>query len=266
MAKSEPRPLRLHRERICCNFPLVEHPCYRCQALIDEGIAFCPHCGAPQIRVIPPGENIPPEENMPASPPLAPPTPREFPSQIQAGPTWPQGGIPYALPVNAIRWDLAWQGALLAGAGAAVLSAIPLVSLGCCLWMLGAGALAVALYQRRMPGTLITPGMGMKLGALAGVFGFAINAVVTTVSFVTFRSNSDFRRAMQEQMEKQMASNPDPKVKEMVQSMLAWMATPQGAATLVVLVLIMMAVMFVLFCSAGGALGASMFGRRREFR
>jgi len=174
--------------------------------------------------------------------------------------------MPYPAAVGAIQWDIAWRGALLAGAGAAVLAAVPFVSLGCCLWMLGAGMLSVALYQRRAPGTLITPGMGMKLGALAGVFGFAINAVVTTVSFVTFRSNSDFRRAMQEQMEKQMASNPDPKVKEMVQSMLAWMATPQGAATLVVLVLIMMAVMFVLFCSAGGALGASMFGRRREFR
>jgi len=239
----------------------VEHPCYRCQALIEEGITFCPHCGAPQIRV------IPPDENMPASPPPPPNAPAELPSQPQPGPAWSQGGMPYPPPaVGAIQWDIAWRGALLAGAGAAVLTAVPFVSLGCCLWMLGAGALSVALYQRRAPGTPITPGMGMKLGALAGVFGFAISAVITTVSFVTFRSNSDFRRAMQEQMEKQMASNPDPKVQEMVQHMLAWMATPQGAATLVVLVLIVMAVVFVLFCSAGGALGASMFGRRREFR
>jgi hypothetical protein len=238
----------------------VEHPCYRCQALIDEGITFCPHCGAPQIRV------IPPEENMPASPPLTPNAPGEFPPPVQPAPTWSQGGMPHAPLVSAIQWDLAWQGALLAGAGAAVLTAIPFVSLGCCLWMLGAGALAVALYQRRVPSTLITPGMGVKLGALAGVFAFVINAVVTTASFVTFRSNSDFRRALQQQMEKQMASNPDPKVQEMVQHMLEWMATPQGAATLIVLVLIVMAVVFVLFCSAGGALGASMFGRRREFR
>jgi disulfide bond formation protein DsbB len=237
----------------------VEHPCYRCQALIDEGITFCPHCGAPQIRV------IPPEENMPASPPQPPNAP-EFPLPIQPTPTWSQGGMPYALPVNAIQWDIAWRGALLAGAGAAVLTAIPFVSLGCCLWMLGAGALAVALYQKRVPGTPITPGMGMRLGALAGVFGFLISAVVTTLSFLTFRSNSDFRRALQQQMEKQMASNPDPKVQEMVQRMLEWMSTPQGAATVIVLVLIVMAVVFVLFCSAGGALGASMFGQRREFR
>ena len=203
---------------------------------------------------------------MPASPPLAPATPGEFPSPVQPGPTWPQAGMPYAPSGNAIRWDLAWQGALLAGAGAAVLSAIPFVSLGCCLWMLGAGALAVALYQRRVPGALITPGMGMKLGALAGVFAFVIHAVVTTLSFVAFRSNTDFRRAMRQQMEKQMASNPDPKVQEMTQHMLEWMSTPQGAATLMVLVLLVLAVVFVFFTAAGGAIGASMFGRRREFR
>ena len=108
--------------------------------------------------------------------------------------------------------------------------------------------------------------MGMRVGALAGVFGFMVNAVVTTVSFVAFRSNGDFRRALQEQMDKQLSSNPDPKVKEMMQRVLEWVATPQGAATMMVLVLVTLAVVFLLFTAAGGALGASLFGRRREFR
>ena len=77
--------------------------------------------------------------------------------------------------------------------------------------MLGAGVLSVSMYRKRLPGVLITPGMGMRIGALAGVFGFMINAIVTVLSFVVFRSSADFRRAMQEQMEKQMANNPDPK-------------------------------------------------------
>ena len=174
--------------------------------------------------------------------------------------------MPQSLQPGAIRWDLAWKGALLCGVGAAVLSAIPIVSVGCCLWMLGAGALAVNFYQRQVPGTLITPGMGMRVGALAGVFGFVVNAVVSTVSFLAFRANGDFRRAMQEQMDKQLSSNPDPKVREMAQRMLDWIATPQGAATMMVLVLVTLAIVFVLFTAAGGALGASLFGRRREFR
>ncbi len=249
----------MRREHIYCNFRLVEHPCYRCHALIDEGIAFCPHCGAPQIRV------VPPEENMPAAPPGTPNAPAEFPAPTQPSP-WSPGTTPYGLHPGAIQWNLAWQGALMAGAGAAVLTAIPLVSLGCCLWMLGAGALAVALYQRRVPGTLITPGTGMKLGALAGVFAFVIHAVVTTVSFVAFRSSNTFRRALQEQMEKQLANTSDPKAQEIMRQMFDWISTPQGMATFMVLILVVSAIMFVIFTAAGGALGASMFGRRREFR
>lgn len=132
--------------------------------------------------------------------------------------------------------------------------------------MLGAGALAVAIYRSRVPGTPVTPGMGMRIGALTGVFGFAVNAVVSTISFVKLRANGNFRQAMQEQMQKQMSSNQDPKVQEMMQRMLDWMTTPQGAATLIVIMLVIMAIVFVLFTAAGGALGASMMGSRREFR
>ncbi len=132
--------------------------------------------------------------------------------------------------------------------------------------MLGAGVLSVSMYQKRVPGTIVTPGMGMKLGALAGVFGFMINAVVTVLSFVLFRSSAEFRRAMQEQMEKQMASNPDPKAQAMLQHFMDWMSSPQGAATFVVLMLLVLGVVFVVITAAGGALGASMSGRKRELR
>ncbi|MGA2902642.1 MAG: zinc ribbon domain-containing protein [Candidatus Korobacteraceae bacterium] len=241
----------------------MEYPCYRCQAEIAEGTAFCPHCGAPQIRVIPPEAESQwtpgPTPDLSAQP-FPPPPPTAPPSSM-----WSPGS-PYSPLPSAIRWDLAWKGALLCGVGAALLSAIPIVSVGCCLWMLGAGALSVSLYQKRAPETLITPGMGMKLGALAGLFGFVVNSVLSTISFLTFRSRGDFRHAMEQQMQKQMASNPDPKVQEMMQHLLDWMTTPQGAATMIVLFLLIMGVVFVLFTAAGGALGASMFRRRREFR
>jgi len=166
----------------------------------------------------------------------------------------------------AIHWDLAWKGALLGGAVAAGLTSLPIVQIGCCLWMLGGGTLAVAMYRKQVAGTTVTPGMGMKIGALAGVFGFAMNAVVSTVSFLAMRSSGEFQRAMQEQMQRQLASNPDPKVQEMMQHMIDWIGSPQGAATMMVLVLACMAVIFVLITAAGGALGASLFGRRRELR
>ena len=155
---------------------------------------------------------------------------------------------------------------MLCGIGAAVLTAIPFVSLGCCLWMLGAGAMCVNLYRRQVPGTVITPGMGMRLGALSGAIGFVVNAIVTTAAFVGRRGSGEFQQAMQEQMKKQMGNTPDPKVQEMMQRMVGWMSTPQGAATMILLVLLIMGMVFVLFTAAGGALGASMTGSRREFR
>jgi hypothetical protein len=238
----------------------VEHPCYRCQASIEEGTTFCPHCGAPQIRVISPEDNTP----LPSPSPPAEVAPGSY--SVPPTPGWTQGGAPFVPQTTAIQWELAWKGALLAGVGAAILTAIPFVSVGCCLWMLGAGVLSVSMYRKQLPGALITPGMGMKLGALAGIFGFMINAVLTVLSFVVFRSSGEFRRAMREQLEKQMASNPDPKAQAIVHQFMDWMSTPQGAATFVVLMLLVLGVVFIVITAAGGALGASMAGRRREFR
>ncbi len=132
--------------------------------------------------------------------------------------------------------------------------------------MLGAGFVCVNLYRRQVPGTVITPGMGMKLGALSGAIGFVINAIVTTADYVGRRGSGEFQRKMQEQMKKQMAGTPDPKMQEAMQRMVDWMSTPQGAATMIILVLIFMGIVFVLLTAAGGALGASMSGSRREFR
>ena len=132
------------------------------------------------------------------------------------------------------------KGALLSGVGAGLLSSVPFISIGCCLWM---------------------------LGAVAGLFGFAVNAVLSTASFLALRSGTTFRQAMEDQMQKQMASNPDPKVHAMMEQFLDWMSSPQGAATMIVAGLLVMGVVFVIFTAAGGALGASMSrDGRRELR
>jgi hypothetical protein len=165
---------------------------------------------------------------------------------------------------------LAWKGALLAGVGASVLTAllatIPGISMLCFLWLLAAGAISVVLYQRQTPGTIVTPGMGMKIGALAGGFGFVVHALWTMISFVTLKSSNEFRRLFQEQMDKSLAANPDPKARAMVEQFVGWMSSPQGLATLMVVGMILVAVFFLLFTAAGGALGASIFPRRKDFR
>ena len=175
---------------------------------------------------------------------------------------WPQ--VTHPAPVPAVQWDAAWKGALLSGLTAAVLTAAPVLGLGCCLWMLGCGALAVILYQRRVPGALVTPGMGMRIGAAAGTIGFVATAVWSVLRFA--HNSGEFRTALQEQMDKSMASNPDPRAQEMMHQFMNNLNTPEGLATFFVMVMLIFAIVFVLFSAAGGALGASMTARRRDLR
>ena len=226
-----------------CTFTFVDHLCYKCQTSIDETLPFCPHCGAPQIRV------AMPEEEAPASPNVSPSS-------------WPPPPPPYQ--PNAIQWKLAAKGALLSGLISAGLSGMPILGLGCCLWMLGAGALAVWLYQQRIPGLVITPGMGMRIGALSGAIGF----LATTIwwMFLFTKDSQEIRTVFAEQMEKAIKQNPDPHAQEAGRQIMNYLNTPEGLATAFVLSIVVMAVVFVVFSSAGGALGASIFARRRNQR
>ncbi len=226
----------------------MDHLCYKCQTSLDEALPFCPHCGAPQIRVATPDEESSHSSDSP--------TPYVTPQNWTA--------VPPAYAPHAIQWEVALKGALLAGLSAAVLSAAPVVGLGCCLWLLGAGALSVWLYQRRIPGALVTPGMGMRIGSVSGAIAFVAATIWSVFRFA--RDSGEFRTAMVEQMDKSIASNPDPRAQEIMRQFMATLNTPQGLATFFVLVMILMAIVFVVFSAAGGALGASMFARRRDLR
>lgn len=241
----------------------MEHPCYRCHADIPENTAFCPHCGAPQIRVVAPESSV--DEATDAASLTPPATPA---SPTSVAPPWMRGGAAYPPLPGVVLWPLAWKDALLCGVGAAVLFVLsaPVIRMGGVIWMLLGGALAARLYRRHLPGTTVTPGMGMRLGALAGVFGFLANAVTSLLSFLALHNSGAFRHAMEEQMQMQLAGNTDPQVHQIMHNLLDYMSTPQGAATMITVFLLMFGLMFVLLSAAGGALGASFFGRRHDVR
>ena len=227
----------------------MEHPCYKCQTSIDETLPFCPHCGAPQIRV------SSPEEEAAQAVPLTPDAPQVMPASWAPDPTYhPQ----------AVQWDAAWKSALLSGLIAAALSNVRVLDRGCCLWLIGAGALSVFFYQRRAPAAFVTPGIGMRIGAVSGVVSFVVSAFWMVFEFT--KNSQEFRTALQEQMEKSIGSNPDPRAQDIMRQFMNNLNTPQGLATLFVLMLVVIAITFVIFSAAGGALGAAMFARRRDVR
>lgn len=169
--------------------------------------------------------------------------------------------MPLPLAPQGVDWHVGLTAAAVGGLAAALASMVPIVSLGCCLWMLGGGALAVSFYRRRSH-TDVTSGMGARLGAASGVLGFFIFAALTAlrlfVEVVVLHMGARIRSEMREALEQSAARNPDPQVQAMVQ----WMMSPQGFATVVTLGMLLFFIAFVVFCTAGGALGASLFGKR----
>jgi hypothetical protein len=68
-------------------------------------------------------------------------------------------------------------GGLIVGVLSVIVSQIPLVSLCCCLWGIGGGAVAGLIYIKGSP-TQVSVGDGAIVGALAGVVGALIFLVV----------------------------------------------------------------------------------------
>ncbi len=184
-----------------------------------------------------------------ASPPLPPGTP----GQLQP-PAQPVSLTPTAGP-SRIEWRHGFPAALTAGVLVAIAWAFPWASF--LLWGFVGGALTVLLYRRRRP-MAMTPGMGARLGVVAGLLGFFAFAIVASLELLATRGA--LMRAFWAQVQQQAATNPNPAVREMVERL----SSPEGMAVLFTMVLIFVLGFFLVFSSIGGAIGAWLFGRREK--
>jgi len=210
----------------------VEHPCYQCGSTVEDGTAFCPHCGAAQIRVV----NSEVERSGETVAVLTPSVP-----VVTAG----------------IQWSQALPSAGLAGLIAALLMLIPLGALGP--GMISAGVLAVLFYRRRTPGGTLSAGMGARLGVVSGAVGFGISAVFTAIEVLLFHNGGELRAFLLEQIEQSALRTSDPQM----QQYLTYFKSPPGLALIMALGLVTMFFIFLIFSSLGGTLTAT-FLRRRE--
>jgi len=219
----------------------MQTACHRCGAMLDEGTAFCPSCGAPQIRV------NPTSADSAATPPLLPGTPGNM----------QPAAIPMAAGAARVDWSVAVKAAALMGLLAGVPSAVRLTSAGCCLWIVAGGALAVMMYQRSKPGGLVTAGMGARIGAVAGFFAFVFWFLFQLVG----PGMAEFRLRLMERMHEAATSNPDPKAQQAIQE---FISTPGAPAIVLAVFIGIYFLAFVIFGLIGGAVGASVWGRKQS--
>jgi len=218
---------------------------------VEDGVAFCLHCGAPQIRIS--GLRPQQENSLPAgerTDQLTSPLPDAF------GELPPVAESLRFRQPSGVRWPEAARSAFLAGCLLTLAMAVPYAAPLAWFFVatIAAGGLAAALYARRSR-LALTPARGARLGMLGGLAGWV--TWVTICVLVLSLGGGQLIAGLRQAMQQKLAASSSPQAQVILSS-------PGGMATILVLSSLMVLVI-VLICSAiGGAVGAKLFGKDAE--
>ena len=218
----------------------MEHPCYRCGQVLEQGIPFCPYCGAPQIRVV-----------------IAEPEPAL--AVAGDGSESAELSSDQAVPVLAVpmRWSSALKPCILAamvGSLLMFLGLYPLVA------MLSVGFLAVIFFRQSTHGLPVKLGTAARVGALAGVLWFAISSISATLLTIILHKGPEIRGQLLEKLQQTAAQANDAQV----QAVFERLKSPEGLEFLMIASLVFAFVAALVLGSLGGALGGFVLGRRNR--
>jgi len=216
----------------------MDHPCHHCNQPVEDGVPFCAHCGAPQIRVI-----------MPEATPA--PAPAGEVSAITPEYSLAAGA---GSPLSNERAQ-ALLACLLAGFIAALAISLRIVE---GIGMLSGGVLAVVFYRRRQPGLGVRALGGALLGAISGVFAFLFSVALDFLVGVVIQKTDVVREQALEMVKQMPQFSSDPQLL----AKLNYWKTPEGATSLILFFLFSQLFAFLIFSGLGGLLGAVVFRRR----
>lgn len=164
---------------------------------------------------------------------------------------------PKVVEIN-FRNPVAVRIALITAMLGSVLSSLPIPPPG--LWLLLslilAGFLAVFLYTRRT-GQALTMVAGARMGWITGLFSFVISTVLFTLSVLMISKKGGFVEFYKDQMQSHMTQQAD------MEQLLELLQTPAGLAVVLFLTLGMLFILFTVFPTLGGVLGAKVLERDR---
>ena len=209
--------------------------------MVLEGTPFCSNCGAPQIFVKTPAES---DTSGAVSVNL-----QNAAREASSGYDPQQLNWRRALPATS-------KAGLAMGLATFILATLFPV------WIVGGGWLAVSLYRRRAFASEVAAVAGAKLGALAGLLGFAFFSIANSIAVATkifvLHQGAQLRSQLLAAVEQAASRNPDPRVQPMVE----WIRTPEGLAFLIITGMVLLFFAFLVLGSLGGLVGASLNRRR----
>jgi hypothetical protein len=221
----------------------MQSDCHRCGHPIEGQLAFCPACGAPQIRVSRASEPAQQETAVSDSGLPAPPLPgSHFPVQLSTS-----AGID-------------WRYFLRTAIPLAVLTDVLTVTLHpLALFVFLPANLVWAISRYRRHGALnIGTGQGARMGAMMGLLSFAffLAYFLVGLSFL----HAQYREVMIAQIHQISAQNPDPQAQQMLQ----WFATPDGLITFTAIALITILLICLAVGSGSGAMAIALRKDRKR--
>jgi hypothetical protein len=221
----------------------MEKSCYKCGHVMEEGRPFCPHCAAPQIRVLIAAP-------VAATGALAEAGISQISAELPASQTVPVLAVP-------MRWSQALKPCILAAGLAALLM---LLGLNPFVGMLSAGFLAVVFYRQGRVEASIKPMTGARLGALSGLLCFSLASIVEALLVLVGHRGGEIRQGLLAAIGQAAARTSDPQVL----AMLDRFKSPEGLEFLMVFGLLFGLVAAIVLAAMTGAFTAGVVGSRRK--
>jgi hypothetical protein len=220
----------------------MQRDCYRCRQPIEEQVAFCSACGAPQIRVSRPPELLP---EVPALPEV------EITAEQLAGVTTPADLVG--------RSGIQWKSFARTAAPLAALTGMFTVirpPLGFFILLPASLMVAIYIYRRTRPAPM-RGGQGARMGALMGLLSFTFFLVFFLVAI--YLNQPKYREVIVSKVHEIAAQNTDPHA----QPMLQWFATTDGLIAFTIMFLATILIFFLVIGMGSGAL-AVILGRPKN--
>lgn len=221
----------------------MQSDCHRCGQFIEGQPAFCPSCGAPQIRVSRAAEpsqeeTVQHDAGLASLPSAHSPLPSEFSSK------------------SGIDWKYFLRTAIPLAALTDVLT-MTLHPLAIFVFLPANLVWAISRYTRQRP-IVIRSGQGARMGALMGLLSFAFFAAFFLVSISLQRTQ--YHDLMVSQIQQISAQNPDPQAQQLLQ----WFTTPDGLIAFTAFALITLLLLCLALGSGSGALVGALRKEKRH--